>query len=142
MKKKSMILLSILAILFLSGCEERSEDTRQVLKEEPADETILSKIEEERSNENVSNKEISEDNPKIDNNTSLSIPPDLLDVNRKRVVPKSLPSMPPELIGVKRKVEENKTIPLLGPDGIELSEMKRPEEITLPPELIEKEKNK
>ena len=142
MKKKSMIVLSILAILFLSGCEERSEDTRQVLKEEPADETILSKIEEERSNEKVSNEEISEDNPKIDNNTSLSIPPDLLDVKRKRVVPKSLPSMPPELIGVKRKVEENKTISLLGPEGIELSKMKRPEEITLPPELIEKEKNK
>jgi len=129
MKKKSMIFLSILTILLLSGCEDKTKDTKQMLKEEPADETVLSKSSEDKVIEDT----------KVDKNISLSMPPELLNSTRKRVVPKPVPSMPPELEGMKRRVEQNRTTPLLAPDGIDLSKIKEPEPLSLPPEFIEKD---
>jgi len=129
MKKKSMIFLSILTILLLSGCEDKTKEVKQVLKEEPADATILSKNSEDKVLKDT----------KVDKNISSAMPLELLNSTRKRVVPKPVPSMPPELEGLERKVEENKTKIPLAPDGIDLSKIKEPESLSLPPELIEKE---
>jgi hypothetical protein len=133
MKKKSMIFLSILSILLLSGCEDKVKDTKHMIKEEPADQTVFS-IENQTEKKFIDKNSVKNDK----NSTALSMPPELLNSDRKRVVPKTIPSMPPELEGMERKLEQNKTTIPLAPDGIDLSKIKEPEPLSLPPEFIEK----
>lgn len=135
-KKNSIIFVSMVATIFMSGCGDKSTSNRQVIHEESADETILTQS---RKSESTKTKEIEEHNiSKKDNNASLSIPPELLNSTRKRVIPKPMPNMPPELRGMKKKVDVNKTVLInKGPDGIELPKERKQEPLSIPPELLD-----
>ncbi|SFV64857.1 hypothetical protein MNB_SV-6-337 [hydrothermal vent metagenome] len=138
MRKKSIIFISILVTLFMGGCGDKSRDNRQTIHEEPADETILTKNSKTESTDSEDVEEKVADKV-IDKNSTLSIPPELLNSTRKRVIPKPMPTMPPELEGIKREMDKNKTeVISRGPDGVDLSKIEKPEEpLPLPPELLD-----